>query len=156
MFESKNNFEVVTELCSGGSIIDFIKVRTHFDENIIRVILKQLLCCLNYLHKLRIVHRDIKLENVMFIQQIKDSSSSDEVDLKLLDFGTAFKMTRAKIRCKDLVGTVSYLPPEIIKGYFTDKCDIWSCGVIFYILLTSKSPFKCKTKEETISKILNH
>jgi calcium-dependent protein kinase len=48
------------------------------------------------------------------------------------------------------------MAPEIIKGFFTDKCDLWSCGVILYILLISKSPFKCKKKEETIQKILNH
>lgn len=82
----------------------------------------------------------------MFIYQLKETSKSNEVEIKLLDFGTAFKMIKPKIKCSELVGTISYMPPEIIKGYFTDKCDIWSCGVIFYILLTTKSPFKCKQK----------
>lgn len=63
-------------------------------------------------------------------------------------------MNKPKVKCGELVGTLSYMPPEIIKGFFTDKCDVWSCGVIFYVLLTSKSPFKCKKKEETIQKIL--
>ena len=73
----------------------------------------------------------------------------------MLDFGTACRLTKPKMKCPELVGTVSYMSPEIIKGYFTDKCDIWSCGVIFYILLTSKSPFKCKRREDTFQKILN-
>ena len=74
----------------------------------------------------------------------------------MLDFGTAYKLTRPKVKCNELVGTVSYMAPEIIRGFFTDKCDLWSCGVILYILLTSKSPFKCKKKEETLEKILKH
>jgi calcium-dependent protein kinase len=65
-------------------------------------------------------------------------------------------MNKSKVKCPDLVGTVSYMAPEIIKGYFTDKCDVWSCGVIFYILLTSKSPFRCPKKESTLKKILTH
>jgi len=91
----------------------------------------------------------------MFIHHLKDTSQLNEVEIKLLDFGTAYKMTKPKVKCSELVGTISYMPPEIIKGFFTDRCDIWSCGVIFYILLTSKSPFKCKKKEETLQKILS-
>lgn len=79
-----------------------------------------------------------------------------EVDIKLIDFGTAYRMSKPKVRCSELVGTVSYMAPEIIKGYFTDKCDLWSCGVIMFILLTSKSPFRCKKKEDTLQKILTH
>jgi calcium-dependent protein kinase len=70
VFESQQRFQVVTELCKGGSIIDFIKSRKYFDENIVKVILKQLLGCLNYLHTHKIVHRDIKLENVVFISKV--------------------------------------------------------------------------------------
>jgi serine/threonine protein kinase len=147
---------VVTEYCRGGSIIDFIKERKHFDENIVKIILKQLLGCLNYLHTLRIVHRDIKLENVVFINKIKQESAADDSEIKLLDFGTSCKMNKHKVRCSELIGTMSYMAPEIIEGYFTDKCDLWSCGVILFILLTSKSPFKCKKKEDTIQKILNY
>lgn len=55
-------------------------------------------------------------------------------------------MTKAKTSCRSLVGTLSYMAPEIIKGYFTDKCDLWSCGVILHILLTSVSPFRCSVK----------
>ena len=92
----------------------------------------------------------------MFIKKVISNTSKDEIEIKLLDFGTAFKMTKPKVRCYELVGTVSYMPPEIIRGYFTNKCDLWSCGVIFYILLTSKSPFRCKKKEDTLNKILTH
>jgi serine/threonine protein kinase len=113
---------------------------------VIKIILKQLLGCLNYLKTLKIVHRDLKLENVAFIKKVNDNTNQEEIEIKLLDFGTAFKMHKHKIRCTELVGTISYMPPEIIKGYFTEACDLWSCGVIFYILLTSKSPFRCKNR----------
>lgn len=74
VFENRERYHVVTEYCKGGSIIDFIKQRTHFDENIVKMIMKQLLGCLNYLHTLRIVHRDIKLENIVFINKLKRST----------------------------------------------------------------------------------
>ena len=59
------------EYCNGGSIIDFIKSRSHYDEDNVKVILKQLLGCLNYLKTIKIVHRDLKLENVVFINKLK-------------------------------------------------------------------------------------
>lgn len=111
MFESKDRYQVVTEYCRGGSIIDFIKERKHFDENIVKTILRQLLGCLNYLHTFHIVHRDIKLENIVFISRPSKQSSAEEIEIKLLDFGTAYKMTRPKVRCQELIGTVSYMAP---------------------------------------------
>jgi calcium-dependent protein kinase len=65
-------------------------------------------------------------------------------------------MTKSRVKCADLIGTISYIAPEIILGYFTDKCDMWGCGVILYILLTSLSPFKCKRKNDTLEMILHH
>lgn len=147
VFQTRDRYQVVTQFCKGGSIIDFIKERKFFDENAVKVILRQLLGCLNYLHTLRIVHRDVKLENVVFNNKVKNGSKEQEIQIKLLDFGTAYKITRPKVKVSQLVGTLSYIPPEIIKGYFTEKCDLWSCGVILYILLSSHSPFKCKRKQ---------
>jgi len=76
--------------------------------------------------------------------------------VKLIDFGTA-KRIKGKINvCRNLVGTTSYMAPEIIDNYFNEKCDVWSAGIILYILLVGKSPFKCANKDETLRKIKNH
>lgn len=99
------------EFCDGGSFIDFIKTRNSYNEDVIRVILRQLLGCLNYLRTIRVVHRDLKLENVVFIKKVNDKTNHEEIEIKLLDFGTAYKMIKQKVKCHELVGTVSYMPP---------------------------------------------
>lgn len=92
IFESERAYYVVTEFCEGGSIIDLIRQRRCVKEEYIRIIILQLLSCLNYMHKLKIVHRDIKLENVVLLKSIREYSKPEDIEIRLLDFGTAFKM----------------------------------------------------------------
>lgn len=103
-----------------------------------------------YLHSYGIVHRDLKLENVMMTSD-HDTNSVP----KLVDFGLAgIKGPKAKF--KDAVGTVSYAAPEVLKGQSYDKSiDVWSLGIIIYVLLIGYLPFDSEDKQVIIEKTIN-
>ena len=84
------------------------------------------------MHKRNVVHRDLKPENILI--------DHESQTLKIADFGTAVFSDPNK-KLKDLVGTPYYMAPEVIDGKYDQKCDVWSCGVILYILLSGSPPF---------------
>jgi calcium-dependent protein kinase len=84
------------------------------------------------MHKRNVVHRDLKPENILI--------DHESQTLKIADFGTAVFFDPNK-KLKDLVGTPYYMAPEVINGNYDEKCDVWSCGVILYILLSGSPPF---------------
>lgn len=120
----------------GGELFDEITRRGSLSERTAAHIMRQLLSTVVYCHKRNIVHRDLKPENILIVK----SEKKDQIDIKVIDFGTAetFK-TRAKLR--EFVGTAYYMAPEVIEERYTEKCDVWSCGVILYILLSGYPPF---------------
>lgn len=101
----------------------------------------------NYIHKNSIVHRDIKPENVIF-------QNEKELRLKLIDFGTAQKFVPGQFMIQQY-GTPYYMAPEVIKGCYNEKCDLWSVGVILYILLTNEPPFQGDTDAEILHIIVS-
>ena len=114
--------------------------------------MKQILSAVNYCHKSKIIHRDLKPENILISQRNKKGFNI----IKIIDFGTAILFNK---KDKNLAGSIYYLAPEIISKNrkYTEKCDIWSCGIIMYILLTGKPPFNGDSDEEILKKILqNH
>jgi calcium-dependent protein kinase len=84
------------------------------------------------MHKRSVVHRDLKPENILI--------DHESQTLKIADFGAAVFFDPNK-KLKDLVGTPYYMAPEVINGIYDEKCDVWSCGVILYILLSGSPPF---------------
>ena len=104
-----------------------------FTEQEVASIIQQILKAVGYLHQNKIVHRDIKPENIIFCDR-------KGFHLKLIDFGTAQKFRPDQFMIQQY-GTPYYMAPEMIKGCYNEKCDIWSCGVILYILLTNEAPF---------------
>jgi serine/threonine protein kinase len=100
--------------------------------------MKQLLSALAYMHSLGMIHRDIKLDNIVFL------SGEESVSIKIIDFGTAVQTAHKIIHNYPIAGTLSYLAPEVLTETLTEKSDIWSSAVLMYILLTGASPFKGK------------
>lgn len=144
--EDEKRIYIVTEICKGGELFDEILNRSKFDEKDAGVVMRQLLSAINYCHKKNIVHRDLKPEN-MLLEQDKDLEK-----LKIVDFGTSltFDPDRA---LDEKLGTAYYIAPEVIKKSYNEKCDLWSCGVIMYILLSGEPPFNDpKADNEAIMK----
>jgi calcium-dependent protein kinase len=105
--------------------------------------MKQLFSALTYMHSLDIIHRDIKLDNIVFIDRI-DNEIDEPVAIKIIDFGTAVHSKHKILQNYPVTGTLSYLAPEVLKGTLTEKSDIWSSAVLMVILLTGISYFKGK------------
>eukprot|EP00357_Protocruzia_adherens_P028116 CAMPEP_0115021650 /NCGR_PEP_ID=MMETSP0216-20121206/31028_1 /TAXON_ID=223996 /ORGANISM="Protocruzia adherens, Strain Boccale" /LENGTH=350 /DNA_ID=CAMNT_0002394077 /DNA_START=2961 /DNA_END=4013 /DNA_ORIENTATION=- len=111
--------------------------------------MKQILAALNHSHANNIVHRDVKSGNVLFEY---NDDQDEEASIKLIDFGDSANFSR-DTSLTGLNGTPLYLAPEVIKGSYNEKCDIWSAGIILYQMLSGKYPFKGKDFREVLAAI---
>ncbi|OMJ79034.1 hypothetical protein SteCoe_21017 [Stentor coeruleus] len=145
-FEDEKYYHLVMEYITGGELLDFILKRKFLTEAIAAKFMKQLLSGIAYCHSNNIVHRDLKLENLLL-----DSDSPDAL-LKIIDFGTS-QIFKPRIHMTEKYGTILYIAPEVLKGRYNEKCDIWSCGVILYTLLSGRPPFTGENDEEVLQKI---
>ena len=151
-FITKNEYIIVTEFCPEGELFFEIKSFAPFNEALTGWYMKQILSAVCYCHKLKIIHRDLKPENILISEKNKNGFNI----IKIIDFGTAVIFNK-KINDKSLTGSIYYISPEVLSKTrnYSEKCDIWSCGVIMYILLTGSPPFNGKKDEEIMSKIMN-
>ena len=151
IFEDKEYIYLIMEECSGGEFFDVLakraKEKKMYTEKDAAKIFKQILEAVNYLHAHGVCHRDLKPENILF------STLADDSTLKLIDFGLSKVFDGDKNTMKGAVGTTFYMAPEVITGQYDEKCDIWSCGVILYIMLCGKPPFFSQNEEELKKKI---
>jgi len=145
-FSSEYCWYFVEEYVAGGDLYEQICKLQYYNEVTASNIMKQIFSFVSYLHQMNIVHRDIKPKNMMV------SNKKDEIEIKLVDFGTATFFSRKK-PLTDRVGTPIYMAPEVLKGNYFNECDLWSCGVILYILLGGNPPFDGKNSQEIYSKI---
>lgn len=113
--------------------------------------MKQIFSAVNYCHNRGIVHRDLKVENVMVknLTEVPDT----RIHIKIIDFGISCRI-KPHERLTKLFGTPYYMAPEVIKRDYTEKCDLWSCGVILYIILIGYPPFQAPTLKELQNLIL--
>ena len=147
-YNSKENYYLVTEFCKEGELFDYVTNFGAFKEAQAAYIIYQLLSAVYFCHSSKILHRDLKPENII----IESSKKNNFLNVKVIDFGTA-KMFEKNKSEKRQIGSSYYMAPEVLNKNYTEKCDLWSVGVILYILLTKLPPFGGKTDEIIYSKI---
>ena len=148
-YNSEKYYYLITEYCEGGSLFDLIiKNNGPFTEIQASYIMHQIFSVVNYCHKMKIIHRDLKPENILI-----NKNENGFVKIKVCDFGTSLMFNRGEIQDK-IVGSIYYIAPEVLLKKYNSKCDLWSCGVIMYILLTGVPPFGGKDNQVIIRKIL--
>lgn len=136
VYESHSEIYLVQELCIGGELFDRLDEQPdyHYTESECARLVKQMLCAVRYLHSKGIIHRDLKLENFLFSSTAKDS------ELKMIDFGLSKHFRYGEVQ-HEAVGTPYTVAPEVIKGSYDERCDIWAIGVIAFLLLSGEPPF---------------
>ena len=145
---SKQSYSLVTELCQEGELYNEIVNKGPFNEEYSAYVMYQILSAVNYCHKMKIIHRDLKPENILIIE--RDTNNFPRI--KIADFGTS-KIFEKGAKQKKLVGSSYYIAPEVIKKNYDEKCDLWSCGVIMYILLSGRPPFSGDDDSEIMLKV---
>lgn len=132
-YQDKTSMYIVTEKCMGGEIFERICTMKRFSEHEVSVLLVQILRAIEYVHSLGVIHRDIKAENFLF------TGRGDVI--KLIDFGLAVKITQPSERFTAIVGSAHYLAPEMVYQNYSKPVDVWSAGIMMYLMLFGKYPF---------------
>mmetsp|Transcript_25924 Transcript_25924/g.29658 ORF Transcript_25924/g.29658 Transcript_25924/m.29658 type:complete len:322 (+) Transcript_25924:32-997(+) len=149
VFDEGQEYFLVTEKLAGGELFDRIVEKTQYTEKEARDVGKVLFEALQYCHSQKVAHRDLKPENLLLLSKDNDS------EVKLGDFGFA-KVCPDGHRLKTPCGTPSYVAPEILKGRtYNTQVDMWSIGVIMYILLCGYQPFVDDDQQLLFKKIRN-
>ena len=140
-------FHIVMELCKGKEVFQKIASEGKIEEKKVAIVINKVLNAIAYCHSRGITHRDIKPENILF--------ETDELnsEIKLIDFGLSRKYS-ADQKMHTILGTPYYIAPEVLKGNYDEKCDIWSIGALTYIMLCGEPPFKGKSNNEIFMKII--
>ncbi|CAJ1348617.1 unnamed protein product [Effrenium voratum] len=133
VYESEEQLYLVMECMQGGELFDRVVERKRFTEKDAAQAVYQMLLAVNYIHLHGVVHRDIKLEN--FLYEAKDSDH-----LKLIDFGFS-KIWQPNTTMAVSCGTLAYVAPEVLEKSYTSQCDLWSLGVVAFVLLFGYMPF---------------
>ena len=161
IFEDSRYISLIMELCTGGELFKKINELADKDQSFSEKeavkIFKQLMKAVSYCHSQGICHRDLKPENIIFLNQEPNSP------IKIIDFGLSKIFGELKPIMKGnkieknlfslRVGTAYYMAPEVLQGNYDNKCDIWSCGVILYIMLCGYPPFDGDTENDILKAI---
>ena len=150
VFESDNSIYLIMEECFGGELFDRIlqriKKNSLYNEKEACKIMQQVIGAIEYCHNNGIVHRDLKPENLLYLNKNENSP------IKVIDFGMSKRFTHEKFM-NEKVGTAYYISPEILQGKYDEKCDIWSAGVILYIIICGYPCFNGEDDDEIFAAI---
>lgn len=150
VYEDDRNIFWVLELAPGGDLFDRIIEGGSFSEKQAAVLTRQIVDAANYLHKKMICHRDLKPENFLLTSE---DVTGDQTCLKVIDFGLACRFQPGQ-ELTSLVGTPEYVAPQVLQGIYDQRCDMWSVGVILYILLSGRKPFAGTDFAEVCKEVL--
>ena len=154
IYESNRSLYLIMEFCKGGELIKRIAERAQnkkmYTEKDAAEIFQQIMSGIEYCHNQGISHRDLKPENILYLNEDNEKDNP----LKIIDFGLSKYFKQSKLTSK--VGSVHYVSPEVLEQSYTEKCDVWSGGVILFLLLSGKFPFYGRNDNEIFDKIINY
>ena len=152
-FQKKDRLYIISELLSGGELLKKINDNNQLSEDVSAFLMKQIFSAVDFCHQKGIIHRDLKPENILIESQ--EEAMKEFFTIKIIDFGTSGQLKKGELLNLN-VGTPLYIAPEIINNKKYDgKCDLWSCGVIMYMMLSGQPPFKGENDEEIFQAIKN-
>ena len=146
-YEDKHSVHLIMELCSGGELFDRIVAKGHLSEKDAAGLMRTIVSVVAHCHSLGVIHRDLKPENFLL------ASAADDAPLKATDFGLSVFYKPGQV-FTDIVGSAYYVAPEVLRRSYGPEADIWSCGVILYILLSGVPPFWGETEQQIFDSIL--
>ncbi|KAJ4978446.1 hypothetical protein NE237_009226 [Protea cynaroides] len=146
-YEDAVSVHVVMELCAGGELFDRIIQRGHYTERKAAELARIIVGVVEACHSLGVMHRDLKPENFLF------ASQEEESPLKTIDFGLSVFFKPGET-FTDVVGSPYYVAPEVLRKHYGQECDVWSAGVIIYILLSGVPPFWDETEQGIFEQVL--
>ncbi|KAK4780670.1 hypothetical protein SAY87_016776 [Trapa incisa] len=146
-YEDKHSVHLVMELCAGGELFDRIIAKGHYTERAAASLLRTIVQIVHSCHSMGVIHRDLKPENFLLLNKEENSP------LKATDFGLSVFFKQGDV-FKDIVGSAYYIAPEVLKRRYGPEADIWSIGVMLYILLCGVPPFWAESENDIFNAIL--
>ncbi|XP_044472739.1 calcium-dependent protein kinase 2-like isoform X2 [Mangifera indica] len=146
-YEDKQSVHLVMELCAGGELFDRIIAKGHYSERAAASICRSIVNVVHICHFMGVMHRDLKPENFLL------SSKDENALLKATDFGLSVFIEEGKVY-RDIVGSAYYVAPEVLRRRYGKEADVWSAGVMLYILLSGVPPFWAETEKGIFDAIL--
>ena len=147
-YHDNHFFHLVMELCEGRDSYRQIVKKEKSDEKKVVSLIAKVLLAIAHCHSRGVTHRDLKPENILF------ENNSPDAEIKIIDFGLSRKYSK-DVKLHSVLGTPYYVAPEVLKGNYDQKCDIWSIGAMTYLLLCGKPPFNGGSDQEIFNNILN-
>ncbi|XP_076942943.1 calcium-dependent protein kinase 26-like [Bidens hawaiensis] len=147
-YEDSVSVYLVMELCAGGELFDRIIDKSYYSERKAADLAKTIVSVIEGCHSLGVMHRDLKPENFLFVDDDEDSV------MKIIDFGLSSFFKPGQV-FTDVVGSPYYVAPEVLLKYYGPEADIWSAGVIIYVLLCGVPPFYADTEEDIFEEVLH-